>query len=173
MPSTRWPRVSTQKIPCFMLPLVWVSGTINSGYTFSKYHLKGLHDSFSFKASRSSILLRIICKWNYFFMTNKFYNSLSEWNVFRQWNWCIIILFILIHPEKKLWKTWFWFREMSYQTSAARLVFRANTFPLPPVNYSLNLSKLWEKKDFFTWSSACRRKIVWMALSEHMSDFKK
>lgn len=60
LPSMRWPMVSRQNIPWRNSPTwaVVACGTVSSEYTFSRYHLKGLHWSLRRSSNRSLILWR-------------------------------------------------------------------------------------------------------------------
>ena len=57
-PSDKWPKVSRQRLPCRMDPkdMSSASGTRRSGYTWVRYHEKGLHWSSSRNAVRLSML---------------------------------------------------------------------------------------------------------------------
>lgn len=57
VPSIKCPMVSKHSVcSCLNCPTSCGSGACRSGYTFSRYHLKGLQCSFSFSAKRSSML---------------------------------------------------------------------------------------------------------------------
>ena len=57
-PSDKWPKVSKQRLPCRMDPkdMSSASGTRRSGYTWVRYHEKGLHWSSSRNAVRLLML---------------------------------------------------------------------------------------------------------------------